>query len=495
MAPRLLQRLDELAARRPDAPAVCETAAPEAALTFGAWRAAAGQWGQALRRESTPPGPVLIAIGNRPAFHVAFTGALLAGRDVLPVSPEATPAELAQLIEQVRAGVIVGPHAVLEHAPAALAGYPEPEWESPSTASHDIDVAWQTPPTEGALLLATSGTTAEPRVVHRPAHTLDAVAWSCVSAIGFHETDRVLLPVPVHHSYGLEHGLLAPLAAGATVELVDQFDLQHLARRLIDAPVTILPAAPFVFEALPDALETANHARSELALRRAYSAGAPLPVQVAERCHSALGVGIGQVYGATEIGSVAFNDPDIPPFDPTSVGRAMPGMALRVLDPHQRDPTTPRPTGEEGEVAVQAPSMLDAFVGRTESPTRGGFYLTGDLGRLDEHGRLTISGRVKLLIEVGGQKVNPLEVEQVLLQHHAVNEAAVVPAPVTATVNRLKAVVVVNDPQAFDSAELRRFVRQYLRPYKVPRLIETRPGLPRTSAGKIQRRALECGQP
>ena len=147
----------------------------------------------------------------------------------------------------------------------------------------------------------------------------------------------------------------------------------------------------------------------------------------------------------------------------------------------------------EGEVAVRAASMFAGYVGlpRDASHWTDGHFLTGDLGRLDG-GRLAITGRARLLIETGGLKVNPLEVEAVLASHPAVADVAVVAVRQTEAVRRLRAVVVPRDPSSPPAGEvLRAFARQRLAAHKVPRWVEFRADLPRTTTGKIARHLLE----
>ena len=151
------------------------------------------------------------------------------------------------------------------------------------------------------------------------------------------------------------------------------------------------------------------------------------------------------------------------------------------------------PAGVEGELLIAAPSMFRGYLHETTPSTLDGFFPTGDVGKIDEFGNLTITGRLKLLIEVGGLKVNVLEVEELLAQHPSVAEAAVVAIRVSETVSRLKAVVTprnLNQPPVPE--ELRRFLRERLTAYKVPRVVEVRTSLPRSPSGKILRRLLEA---
>jgi long-chain acyl-CoA synthetase len=307
-----------------------------------------------------------------------------------------------------------------------------------------------------------------------------------VEGVGFRPDDRVLAIVPLCHSYGVEHGLLAPVWVGSTVHLCGGLDLGVVMPQLANGGITLFPSVPSAYDmicqvAAPQPLS---------ALRKAYAAGAPLPSAVYESFRQKFGVCIGQLYGATEIGSVAFANPDAPHFNPRAVGRPFAGVSVRIVDPQTRADVPP---GSEGEVLVSAPSMLAGYLHETTPATVDGAFPTGDLGRIDEHGNLTITGRLKLLIEVGGLKVNVLEVEDLLARHPSVSEAAVVALKVSETVSRLKAVVTPRDvdrPPCPD--ELRQFLRERLTAYKVPRVIEVRPSLPRSVSGKILRRLLEA---
>jgi long-chain acyl-CoA synthetase len=178
----------------------------------------------------------------------------------------------------------------------------------------------------------------------------------------------------------------------------------------------------------------------------------------------------------------------------------MRGVDIKILDPDEPDPDLPLATGQTGHVAVRAASMfegyLDAPIG--EQPTEAekpigdvidGYFLTGDLGCLDRSGALQITGRLKLLIDIGGVKVNPLEIEATLAQHPHVLECVVVPDPVTSTINRVKAILTA-DEASVDPDQLRTFLRSRLAPHKIPRTFEVRRTLPKSATGKVLRREL-----
>ena len=333
----------------------------------------------------------------------------------------------------------------------------------------------------GDLFLQSSGTTGLPKIVRRSGRSLDAVARAMAEVIGFTPADRVLMALPLPHSYGLEHGLLAPLWAGSCVHLCAGLDFPVVVRELKDEGITIFPGVPSAFEMLSH-VAGANVAMPSL--RLAYSAGGPLPREVFDAFATRFGIAVTQLYGASEIGSVTYNSPagGVPAgdFDPASVGRPMAGVEIRILGGQP-----------DGEIAIRAASMFDGYV---DSPAElvDGFFATGDLGHVDAAGRLFITGRLKLLIDVGGFKVNPMEVEAVIARHPTVGSCIVVAMRQSRTVNRLKAVVTPRYPELqVPLEELRQWARRHLAAYKVPRLFELRASLPRTPSGKIMRQLLE----
>jgi acyl-coenzyme A synthetase/AMP-(fatty) acid ligase len=199
----------------------------------------------------------------------------------------------------------------------------------------------------------------------------------------------------------------------------------------------------------------------------------------------AWGVQVGQLYGATELGTVSMDVPGRDGFDAASVGRPLAGVSMRVVDPE--DPGRARAAGEEGQLAIRAASMLSGYLD-DEMRLVDGHLLTGDLAKIDDAGRAWITGRLNLLIDVGAYKVNPLEVEGVMCEHPNVAECVVVSLSASETVQRLRAVVVLRDPcQPVESEELRRFLRERLSPIKVPRVVEVVSALPKAPTGKVLR--------
>jgi acyl-CoA synthetase (AMP-forming)/AMP-acid ligase II len=484
MTMQLLERIASQARANGSRIAYREVAGDAREISYAKLWRATQTFARNLRNRIALGGVVMLCLPNQIEYPIAFLGILAAGCTVFPVSPESAEPELVTLARESKAAAIIGTSrsiaAVKDQAPLAI------ETQEILDSPNASQVSEESPGMIGSdLLLCSSGTTSRPKIVIRSATSLDAVARSTCNAVGFTAEDRVLAIVPLCHSYGLEHGLLAPLWAGSTVHLCAGLDLGVSMAELTAAKITLFPSTPSVYDMMCEIGEAAPLP----ALRKAYAAGAPLPPSVFDAFSAKYGVQIGQLYGATEIGSVAFANPHADHFDPRSVGRPFEGVRVRIID---RDTSANLPTGSEGQVMIAAPSMFRGYLHETSTSITDGFFPTGDLGRIDAFGNLTITGRLKLLIEVAGQKVNVLELESLLMQHPSVSEAVVVAIPASETVSRLKAIVTPTDPAHPPAPEeLRQFLRERVSAYKIPRLIEVQATLPRSPAGKILRRLLE----
>ncbi|MEX2671492.1 MAG: class I adenylate-forming enzyme family protein [Phycisphaeraceae bacterium] len=494
MSSQLIQQVLRHATERADDAAIlwCDSAGHAQTVTWSQLLRGAAAVAEQLRQRTSADAVVLVSIANRPELTVSFLAGLLADRAVFMVPPNLTAAELRQSLARSGARSAIGSSAALTAITADL-DFHLPLNAVPTQAARDdqrLQKLVQQHAGCGALLLQSSGTTGRPKIVRREMSALDAVGEHCRVAVGIEANDRMLAAVPLCHSFGMDHGLMAAMLAGCAVEMQHGFTLAAISDG-IERGATILPGVPFMFEMLAGTTALPQHR-----LRRVYSAGGPLPPEVADRFAKAWGVRIGQVYGSTEFGSVTFNDPDVADYDATAVGHPIGDVQLRVLDVEQADVHGPLSAGEEGQVAVKGASMLSGYVDATEPPTVEGWFLSGDLGRLDDQGRLTLTGRLKLLIDVGGLKVNPIEIEAVLTQHPAVQDAIVVPMPMSQTVQRIKAIVTLRPSTERTEAdvldELRRFARQQLSRWKVPRVIEVRNALPKSPTGKILRQAVQC---
>jgi long-chain acyl-CoA synthetase len=477
----LIDRIQQHATDRPRALAIRDaaSAAATAACTYAELAHRVDHLAPLLRG-SFPRGAVLaLQCRNCPDFVVAYLAILAAEMNVFPLAPDMA------LPERQRACDTAGVCGILLNE-QTTSTIPFTARRATSEALAELSAHARTgdrPPQQGpGLLLQSSGTTGEPKIIRRPAAALDGMARMLVEAIGFSPADGVLTGVPLGHAYGGEHGLLGPAYGGSAVHVCNGLDLALLAHELRGGHISLLAGVPFLFEIMSKvtdlpALRTVRHA---------YSAGAHLPLSVQNAFRSRFGIGIGQIYGATELGSITFGDAAAIQARPTSVGYPMAGVKVHTLPrpAHDADMNIP---DEHQELAIESPAMLGDVIGSHTTWRPGSPWPTGDLGYVADDGSIVLTGRLRLMIDVGGRKVNPIEVEQVLRQHPAVAEAVVLATRVSETVCRLRAVVECRPGGEAGEQAIRAFVAERLTAYKVPRVIEFCSQLPRTPLGKVLR--------
>jgi len=476
MSQGILAKLDHHATTRPDAAAVVCVGGGARDLTWSQLRQqtlAAAAW---VRDHTDPDGVVALVSRNRPAMAAVFLGVLRAGRTLFPLDAALTEVEIDALA--ARAGVT----CVLADAPAA-ARLTRGAVPLTDVLCSDPGAAGPDRSRDAWLLLQSSGTTGGPKIVRRSGPSLDAVAHNVAHAAGLTPADRVVAAVPLNHSYGLENALLAPVFAGSSMLHHVPADETHGPQRfapqaVLNAGATVLPGVPSMFEMI-----LAGPAGCG-GLRLAYSAGAPLPAALADALRARDGLALGTLYGATEIGSVTFAATRS---GDDAVGRPMRGVSVRVVDPDHPDRDLAE--GAVGHLAVRAPSMFDGYLGVGDDRLTTGHFLTGDLGRVDpDTGEVVVTGRLKLLIDVGGRKVNPAEVEHAIADHPDVAECVVLPDPVSPTINRVKAVLTAAPGRdAPDARALRAFLKARLAAHKLPRSVEVVDAMPKSATGKILR--------
>ena len=440
---------------------------------------------------------VLLSTRNHISYSIALLGLLASGCTVFPISSTVAKSEFIRAATESKAVGFIGTFPdqldqstfpfefLMDSSQIGVGTCNEPVVnittgpKSSDNSNHPGNSCFSN------LYLQSSGTTGLPKIVRRDAISLDSVAEAMVNAIGIKPVDRILMSIPLTHSYGLEHGLLAPIWAGAAVCLAANATPVQLLNA-IQKGITILPGVPSTFEMILSTSFTPSDFRT---LTKAYSAGAPLPKPIFQDMLDRTGIRIAQLYGATEVGSVTYNSTIGPEFNPATVGTAMTGVSIRILDP--TDHSKNLPADKEGLIAIQAKSMFSEYLHET-ADLIDGHFLTGDLGYLDTAGQLFITGRNKLLIDIGGQKVNPLEVEQLIEQHPLVRACVVLGIKQSETINRLRAIIEPADAKCPPpEEELRQLCRSHLSAYKVPRQFEFHNQLPRSTTGKILRQQLE----
>jgi len=328
-------------------------------------------------------------------------------------------------------------------------------------------------------IVFTSGTTGMPKgamLTHR-GHRASAEA--SAERLGTRAADRWLLCLPLAHVGGLSIVLRSAIT-GFAIVLHDGFDAGAADGALRERGVTTVSVVATMLGRL---LEVAAGRPWPATLRCVLTGGGPLPASLLARA-LALGVPVAPTYGLTEACSqVATAPPGSVGPDATVAGAPLPGVDVRITDPS---------TDGAGEILVRGPIVMAGYVENPEASARAlrdGWLHTGDLGRLDEAGRLQVVGRRSDLIVSGGENVTPDEVEEVLRRHPAVADAAVYGVPDERWGERVLAVVVPAGPD-FDEQVLRAWCREHLASFKVPAAIRAVATLPRTASGKVQRHRL-----
>lgn len=419
----------------------------------------------------------LAAAGAGPGVRVALVCAPSAGllasalallalrATVVPVGASLPPSDLQRTVRLTRCGLVVGPDSVQRTDIAGSEG------------------AWPEPPVLGLL---SSGSTGRPKLVLRSESQVEAGLAIFSSSLGVAASDRVLAVLPLEHSYGFNNVLLATLAAGGAVILAGTTHPRAVAAAVRREGATVLPAAPVFFDLLSKS--AAGHDRPALAsLRAAISVGTALPRRVHAAFQATFGVPLYQSYGTSETGPVALNTTGVPDGEFLPLGTLCPQVHAMILN----DNGVEVADGVPGELVVESPAVglgYDSEADETPGGSRfeGRRFHTGDRV-VREHGTFRFRGRLKVLIAAAGHKVDPAEVEQVLLSHPDIADAAVVGHPAGEGREEVKAFVVLRRP--VEPLALMDFCSRSLAAYKVPRIIEIRDRLPRNDMGKLQREA------
>ena len=334
-------------------------------------------------------------------------------------------------------------------------------------------------------ILFTSGTTGVPKgVVSTHGRTL-LVATDWVTMVGLEAGDRYLQVNPYFHMFGLKAGILASVAAGVTMLPEPVFDVGRALQRIENERVTVLPGSPTLFQAL---LDHPDRDRYDLSSLRAGTIGAAdIPVELVRRIFDELPYSVLiSGYGLTEGGTAASTEPDDHPETiATTVGRARPTFELRLVDQDGDDVAQ----GEAGEVLLRGGSVMLGYLDDPEATAQAlspdGWLKTGDVGQLTESGCLAIVGRVKDMFIVGGFNAYPAEIENALLRHPDVQQAAVIGIPDPRLGEVGMAFVVRRSASTVTADDIVEWSREQMANYKVPRVVELVDELPLNATGKV----------
>ncbi|GGY72790.1 class I adenylate-forming enzyme family protein [Marinobacter zhanjiangensis] len=464
-----------------------------------------------LRDLGVEPGDrVVVCMPNCPEVFIAYQGILRAEAIVLPVMSVLHPREIGYILQASGASAIITSEALLpameqatsgmetppklvvagiaQNQPSPNAGIPcqslcslmaaaDPEAPGPRLREDDI-----------AVILFTSGTTGQPKGVtltHRNLYSNAASAVQLAEASG-DEPGTTLGVLPLAHIYGFTMANTLFLRGGSMV-ILPRFDVREVCEAIQKYRVEAFSAVPAMIYALTMSPEVDEYDVSSL--ESVGSGSAPLPVSLIEAFRKRFNAEIYEGYGLSEAAPTVSAHRKNETIKPGSVGRAFPGVELRIAD----DAGNPLATGEVGELLVRGENITPGYYNNeeaTRAALRDGWLHTGDVARLDEDGYLYIVDRKKDLILRGGFNIYPRDLEELISRHPAVAEVAVVGVPSERMGEEVVAVVVRNPDSEISEEELLAFCQERLAKYKTPRRVVFMEAMPRNGVGKILKKSL-----
>ncbi len=489
----------------------------------------------ALAREGVGPGDrVALYLPNCPVYPIAFFGTLRLGATVVQVSPLYLGQDLVRLLKDSEPKALVTleflypnlakvrsecsvprvfvsrlrelypwytrlfVNAVMRRQNLSTDFPTDPEvraWRSAVRTPGSVPLWKGDPATTVAVLQYTGGTTGRPKgamLSHRNlvANVVQSDSWNTTRRPG---EEVILASIPFFHIYGLTVALLMGLVEGATIVLETRPEIREVLKLIDRYRPTQFPGVPALYQAF---VQQPDLARFNLrSIRYCLSGSAALPVEVARRFSELTGSNLIEGYGLTEASPVTHANPVEGERRAGSIGLPLPNTEERVVD--LDDPTRVLGAEQVGELCVRGPQVMLGYYRHPEETAlvlgRDGWLRTGDVARIDADGYVYVVDRKKDMINVAGMKVYPREVEEVLFQHPAVADAAVIGIPDAARGEVVKAFVVRRPGASVTEEELIAFVRERIAHYKAPRTVEFRDSLPRSGVQKVLRRVLRDG--
>jgi acyl-CoA synthetase (AMP-forming)/AMP-acid ligase II/acyl carrier protein len=442
---------------------------------------------------------VAVAIAN-PAQAALAIVAISCSATAVPIDPKLTVSEVNRCLQILRpdAVVVLRDTASATRSVAKERGVPIIEASVAQPGRLPLTFAVpkigsplppdETNPHTPLFILHTSGTTADPNLVPFSHRNMLAVMERLQTWFGLTPQDRCLTVSPVYYSHALTTTVLPPLLTGGSTAFPANATNVDLSEWFGDLKPTWYSAGPTLHLAVLEKLQERPDARTMHSLRFISSAGAPLAADMGTRMQDVLGVPVLEHYGSSETAQIATNRPSPGHTKAGTVGIPWPGI-ISIVDDDGRE----LPAGERGEILVRGPSVTSGYLNAPElniSAFIDGAYRTGDVGSIDADGFLTLHGRTKEIINRGGEKIAPLEIDQALLQHPAVAQAAAYAVPHPRLGEDVAAAVTLRPDAKVTPDALREFLSDKLAAFKIPRRIVVVDQLPKGISGKVQRKRL-----
>ena len=489
--------LEHQAKRIPDAPAIF--AVGRAPLTYGRLYQHVDHMGRMLRALGIGRRDrVAVVLPNGPEMAVAVL-TVVAVAACVPMNPAYTTEEVGKYFADLQPRALItqsGVDSAARHVAlsrgirvielsaqvdgeAGLFTFNEDERLAPSQQSIS--------PNDVAVLLPTSGTTSRPKIVPQTHASICTSAYAHGAALALKETDRCLNVLPLFHGHGLHATLATSLAAGASVVCTPGFDVNSFSAWLTAFQPTWYSAVPTMYQAM---LAQARHNGEQLAsyrLRFVRSSSAPLPPRTFAELEQTFDAPVIEWYGMTEVTSSPIACNPLPPRQRKAGSVGVPvSLDVAIMD----EGGALLPSGRTGEVVVRGASVTAGYDGNpsaTKAAFAGDWFKTGDLGYFDTDGYLFLVGRIREIINRGGEKIAPQEVDEVLLDHPAVAEAVTFAVPHASLGEDIASAVVLRPHSLATPKDIRQFASGRIAEFKVPRQVLILPELPKGPTGKLKR--------
>jgi long-chain acyl-CoA synthetase len=489
--------------RAPDRPALLFR---DVALSWSALDLQVDAMAGGLRRLGLPPGArVAVALPNGLDFPIVYFGILRAGLVALPLNPSYTGPELEQVLGDAGASVLIAVPSVLDSLRSATLPAlahrlsPGPELAALAAPGADEPAAPRTSGEDLAVLIYTSGTSGTPKGAMLSHRALLANLEQCASIEPpvLSADDVMLMVLPLFHVYGLNPGLgmvAWTACTGVLAERFDPVDTLALMRRHHVTNVLGAPAMYMAWSLLPE------FAESFAGVRLAVSGAAPLDPAAQARLLEATGHHVFEGYGLTETAPVLTSTLCSEAAKPGSIGRPLPRVELRLVDPagndvggDDEDDQVGLGADEPGEIVVRGPNLFSGYwPDGAGGPDAAGWWGTGDVAYADDDGDLFLVDRIIEMVLVSGFNVYPAEVERVLAAHPDVVEAAVIGVPHPYTGETVKAYVVIRPEATLTAEDVIAHCERSLARFKCPTTVEFVPGLPHSGTGKVSKARLRA---
>lgn len=445
---------------------------------------AVSAWRRALAAKGIGPSHRVATLLPNEAGTAVLLLSLVDAVNLMPLNPGAQPAQLAEQIAAAGAdAVIAGGEAGRVLAELLPEGVAFHDWDGRAPALTGKAAGPARSARKPGLVLQTSGSTGLPKRVPLTAGQMVASARNIIAHLGLGPSDRAIHALPMFHIGAVVDLLAAPLMAGGEVVLARDLSATALTDAA-QAGGTWLQLVPTALAHLMDDLSDDNAQGLGKTLRFIRMVSADLPEDLRQKAEDRLGLPVIQMYGMTETAGQITANP-LPPGTrkPLSVG-PLAGPEIAIIDAHGAI----LPTGREGEVCVRGATVMAGYEGDTETPRHGDWLRTGDLGRIDAEGYLFLTGRVKEIINRGGEKISPVPVERAAKAIEGVSDAVAFALPHPSLGEQVGLAVVADD--ALSEDDILTSLARVLAEFEMPRRIARLTDMPRLPSGKVDRRAV-----